>query len=119
MGTPMIREQYEHFLTSLEGRTVRIDFDSRRDALYVFSEERWHAEMEEKPRTFAVNSGVRLDILLSNGQIYGAEIDDFQAELFKHGEYQQISWWNGLPKDELINVDGHDLVAALQHASLV
>jgi hypothetical protein len=115
----MIRAQYEQFLQSLEGRTVCIDFDPQRDTLYVFSGERWNPEMGEKPRTLMVTSGIHLDILLSNGQVYGAEIDDFQAELFRHGGYQLISWWERLPKDDLVDVDGDNLVAALQHASFV
>jgi len=119
MDTPMIRERYEQFLHSLEGRTVRIDFDPQRDILYVFSEERWRPEIGEKPRTFAVTSGIHLDVLLSNGYVYGAEIDDFQAELVAHGGSQLISWWDGLPKDEPTDVEGHHISAALQHVSFV
>lgn len=118
MGTSMSRDKYEQFLWSLKSRTAQIDYDARHDSLYVFGEERWRPEIQEKPSTVAVTGGIHLDILPSNGQIYVAELDDFQAELIRHGDHRIISWWDGIPKDEPASVDGSRLVEAIQHASL-
>ena len=119
MENQLIHRQYEQFLASLEGRTVRIDYDPQHDSLYVFGDEPWSPEIREKPRTFAVTSGIRIDVLLGNNRVYGAEIDDFQAALMRHGGHLLISWWEELPKDDSISVDGHRLLAAIQQVSLV
>src|SRR3954447_26683652 len=117
MDASVIRTHYERFVTALHARTVRIDYDAPHDSLYVFGEEPWRPDVHQKPRTFAVNSGIRIDLLLSNNRVYGAEIDDFGAALARHGGGALISWWDGLPKDDPVDVDGDLLAEVIQHLS--
>jgi len=98
---------------------VRVDYDAQYDSLYVFGEEAWSPEIGEKPRTFAVTSGIHLDLLLSTGRVYGIELDDFDGELRKHTDAGLIAWWESVRAEPSIPVEGQRLAEAMRHTSFV
>jgi uncharacterized protein YuzE len=119
MDTAMIQGLYETFLNRLSERSAVINYDPEYDILYVAGEEQWSPEMKEKPRTFTVASGIHIDVLCSNHNVFGVEITDFDNELHAHGDDDLVSWWTSIRSKGITTVDGGRLTEALRHASFV
>jgi len=119
METPVIQKTYDEFVQGLIGRTARINYDAKYDMLYVFGTASWNPEIGAKPRTLDVASGVHIDMLLSDGMVYGVEIEDFGRELRKHGSSALIAWWEDIQRDKAESVEGKSLAEAMQHTSFV
>jgi len=115
----VIQKAYEEFVHSLIGRTAHINYDARYDMLYIFGIASWSPDVGEKPRTLSVASGINMDVLLSDGTVYGVEIEDFGRELHKHGSPALIEWWDAVQREKAETVEGKRLAAAMQHVSFV
>jgi len=119
METSVTQKLYEEFMQGLIGRTARINYDAKFDMLYIFSATSWSMDVGAKPRTLDVASGIHMDVLLSNGTVYGVEIEDFNRELHKHGSAALITWWEGVRREMAESVEGKRLAEAMQHVSFV
>jgi uncharacterized protein YuzE len=119
MDTDMTKMLYELFLKGLSERPAEINYDPEFDILYIAGEQRWSPEIGEKPRTFTVASGIQIDVLRSNHQVFGVEIADFDNELHAHGNGELVAWWIDVKRMGITTVDGRRLTEALQHASFV
>jgi hypothetical protein len=119
MEAPMIQKKYEAFVHGLAKRTVHINYDARYDMLYVFGPTSWSPDGGAKPRTLSVASGIHMDMLLSDGTVYGVEIEDFGGELHRHGSPALVAWWDEVQREKAEIVEGKRLAEAMQHVSFV